>query len=498
MLQIDPKTVRSIIATQGEALGPEPRSDRIEMDPVLLKSVYERCDGWMQRVHEILCEEHKWKLGYSTLTQRCRELGLSTDAKDVRCEDGELDYVKPGAEMQQDTSPYTVLLSGHPTRVTASDLYLRYCKERYLKFYLKFDRFAMKCFFAEALGYWKKVAPRCVIDNTNLAVLRGTGENAVMVPEMAAFARSLGFAWQAHRLKHSNRKGGVERAFWTVETNFFPGREFRDLSDLNAQALEWATVRFSRRPQARTKIVPAEAFEQEKAYLKDLPEYIEPPYREFTPWTDRYGYISHRGNFYWVPGEKREQLRVTELAESLRIYRGQNCIQEYPKVPEDQRGQKSKPPGVRPRSEHPQNLKQDSRAESQRLGKLGHEAATYLQWLETPSGAVRYRHRFIRELEALSRQISLPVFLPALSRAREYGIRDIHSIERIASQILHSGEAGGSPCPWEQQSLPFDYERRPAYQAGCFSTEPEIETYGKLLEGNRNDDDEKGGKPPGS
>ena len=38
-------------------------------------------------------------------------------------------------------------------------------------------------------------------------------------------------------------KAGEERSFWTVETNFLPGRAFQSLEDLNAQALAWATVR---------------------------------------------------------------------------------------------------------------------------------------------------------------------------------------------------------------------------------------------------------------
>jgi hypothetical protein len=65
----------------------------------------------------------------------------------------------------------------------ASLLYLRYSKRRYLKFYRAFNRFQMKCFLHEALTYWGYVPRHCIIDNTNLARWRGSGAQAVMVPQ---------------------------------------------------------------------------------------------------------------------------------------------------------------------------------------------------------------------------------------------------------------------------------------------------------------------------
>jgi len=118
-----------------------------------------------------------------------RDLGISKAAK-ARCHRVP---DEPGAEMQHDTTVYQVKLAGQRTRLIASLLYLRYSKRRYLKFYRTFNRFKMKCFFHEALMFWGYAAGRCIIDNTNLARLRGTGKNAVIVPEMEAFAKQYGF-----------------------------------------------------------------------------------------------------------------------------------------------------------------------------------------------------------------------------------------------------------------------------------------------------------------
>jgi hypothetical protein len=93
-------------------------------------------------------------------------------------------------------------------------------------------------FLSSALSFWGYAAPVCIIDNTSLARLRGSGANAVIVPEMKQFAGQYGFEYVCHEIGHCNRKAGNERAFYTVETNFFPGRSFESLEDLNQQPLD--------------------------------------------------------------------------------------------------------------------------------------------------------------------------------------------------------------------------------------------------------------------
>ena len=199
-LRISRNTVRAIIGQEGE-VPPSARADAIRIDPELLSKLYEECEGYKQRIHEKLVEEEEIAVPYSTLTRKVRDLGLG-EVHDARC-----DHVpdEPGAEMQHDTSRYTVKLGDLPTQVIASLLYLRYSKRRYLRFSRSFQRFTMKCFLHEAFTFWGYVAEVCIIDNTNLARLRGTGKNAVIVPEMAAFSEQYGFRFVCHELGHSNR-----------------------------------------------------------------------------------------------------------------------------------------------------------------------------------------------------------------------------------------------------------------------------------------------------
>jgi hypothetical protein len=69
----------------------------------------------------------------------------------------------------------------------------------------------MTCFLHEALMFWCYAAWQCIIDNTNLARLRGAGSRAVICPEMEAFSRRYGFRFICHAIDHPNRKEKASR-----------------------------------------------------------------------------------------------------------------------------------------------------------------------------------------------------------------------------------------------------------------------------------------------
>jgi len=457
--------VRRIVKQQGK-IPQNVRSDKTQIDPVLLERLYHECQGWIQRIHEKLVEEEKIEVGYSTLTRLLRELGLSRQ-RAVRC-----DRVpdEPGAEMQHDTSVYQVSLAGQQTRVVASLLYLRYSKRRYLKFYRAFNRFTMKCFFHEALVFWGYSAPRCVIDNTNLARLRGTGSQAVIVPEMRVFAQRYGFEFVCHALEHPNRKAGEERSFWTVETNFFRGRTFNSLADLNQQARRWATERMDRRVQTKARLIPAQLFEHERHYLHPLPEALNPPYRVHPRGTDQYGYVAFAANDYWVPGTRRDDVKVFEYADRLKIFHKQACLIEYPLPPEGVRWQRFSPPGEPKPRHQPQHRRRHAHQEEQRLRAMGSEVVAYLDYALKAPGV--QRHRFTRELLAFSRQVTEAIFIKTLERALRYRIVDLATLRRIAWLFLSQAN---QPLP--PADVAEDFEQRPAYQDGCWTDPPDLSVY---------------------
>lgn len=465
LMNVSRKAVRAVIRQQG-APPRTVRKDKIQIDADLLRRLYQECDGWIQRIHEKLLEEQKIQVSYPTLTRLVRELGLS-QPRQVRC--GHVPD-EPGAEMQHDTTVYQVHLAGKPTRLVASLMYLRYSKRRYLKFYRVFNRFAMKCFFHEALMFWCCAARQCVIDNTNLARLRGSGKDAVIVPEMAGFAECYGFHFLCHAIRHANRKAGEERSFWTVETNFLPGRRFESLEDLNQQAFEWATVRMHHRPTSKTGLIPAKAFEHERGYLTPLTPELPAPYCPHKRGTDEYGYVAFQGNYYWVPGDGRDDVKLLEYAQSVKIYRQQICLAEYPLPPDGVKNAHLSPPG-QPQPRHlPKHRNHGSQEEERRLRALAPEVAAYLDYALGTAGI--QRHRFLRELFALSRKVTLTVFVQALERALRYRIVERQTLERIAWLCMSQPQEG---LPYAD--IDESFRQRPAYQEGCLTDEPDLSRY---------------------
>ena len=470
-LGISRNTVRAIISQGGE-VSLTPRADKVTLDGVVLAELYKQCSGWKERIWEKLKDEHGIEIGYSSLTRQVRDLGLGQKPRAAHVGD------EPGVEMQQDTSPYRIKIGGVITKIVGCSIYYRYSKMRYLRFYRGFTRFQMKCFFHEALIYFGHAAPKCIIDNTNLAVHHGTGPDAVMHPEMVGFAKRYGFRFVAHNLGHSDRKAGEERSFWTVETNFFPGREFTSLEDLNAQAFRWATEIQANKPRSKSKLIPAQAFKYETAFLTKVTAELPPPYEPLDRTIDQYGFVAFDTNFYWLPSGERGDVTVLEYAYEIKIYQGRKLLVSYPLPPHGTRNEIF--PKERPHI-HYQPRRRDERSgeEEKTLRGVSAVVSAYLDFILKGTGALRHRH--LRDLHGLYRRLSPKLFERVVERAHRYKVDDVRALDEIA-RLLARDDAEFIP----NASFDEGYEDREQYREGRVTDLPDLSSYEQLLE----DDDE--------
>src|SRR5205807_8688398 len=102
-------------------------------------------------------------------------------------------HFQPREDMQRDTSPHELYLSGKRRKVQTASAALCYSRMLFFQMYPTFQRFDCKVFLTEALCYFGGAPTRVLIDNTHVVVLHGTGLEMVPVPEMAAFAERFGF-----------------------------------------------------------------------------------------------------------------------------------------------------------------------------------------------------------------------------------------------------------------------------------------------------------------
>jgi transposase len=257
LLALARNTVRRILRTPaGEALGLQadavPPCD--EETLAKLKGGFERARGNVVRVQQLLADEGI-DVAYSTLTRWVREAGLRAPPRRA----GAYDF-RPGAEMQHDTSPQRVTVGGKTLTVQCAGLVLAYSRRLFIQYYPRFTRFEAKAFLLEAVRFMGGSCPLCVIDNTSVIVAHGAGADAVIAPEMLAFARTLGFGFRPHRVGHPDRKGRIERPFSYVEGNFLSGRSFADYDDLNRQAVWWCAEVANAKPKRALGMSPEAAY----------------------------------------------------------------------------------------------------------------------------------------------------------------------------------------------------------------------------------------------
>lgn len=486
LFELDKRTISKIIKQEGQ-LPIAPRKDKIAPDRELIKQVHKRCEGFARRTHEVLTQEYSVQIGYSTLNRLLAEIKAENDKKRNQ---GPPLVAKPGQFMQHDTSPHLIKLSNRPTLLQCAGLYFRFSKVRYIKYYRSFDKFAMKGFLHEALTFWKYVAGTNMIDNTSLAVLRGTGPDAIFHDDMNAFGRRCGFEWAAHPLMKPNWKAGKERNFRTVETNFIPGRTFKNMEDLNRQAFEWATGWYFRHPDDKTKLIPAEQWEIEKPFLTAMPDYLEPPYRDHTRQADNNGFIPVYANYYWIPGIKDQEVKVVEYPGCIKVYRNRELLIEYPLKSSDVKYQQITPEGYEVQKK-PRHLHLTSAAEETKLRSQSETVVRYLDFIKSKAGAVRYRNQFVKNLYGISLRLAPGVFDNTLERALAFQINNCEAIERIAVQLMRADIKD-----WPEVAPSDNFDDRESYLEGRLSDEPDIFSYGKLLNPTKNDDD--GGNDNGS
>jgi hypothetical protein len=286
---------------------------------------------------------------------------------------------------------------------------------------------------------------------------------------MEQFARRYGFEFVCHEVGHANRKAGNERSFFTVETNFFPGRRFSSLEDLNQQAFEWSSVRMANRPVAKSGLIPARAFESEQPFLVKVANSIEPPYRQHMRATDQYGYAVFNSNYYWVPGSSRDDVTVLEYAERLKIYRKRELLAEYKLPVFGVRNQLIGPDNM-PLSAGKPKRSRPTDWEEQKLKAMGADVEAYLNFALQSKGFTR--HRFLRQLFSLSQKIAPEIFVATLKRALKYRISDIETIERICLLYLSESHREIPYTKWTD-----DLESREAYQQGRYSDAVDLSSY---------------------
>ena len=421
--------VRDVLRSATEVVPTLVRPEKATPYREQILELYTRCKGNLVRVHEELVASGA-QFSYQALTAFCRRQGIGHEPKQPV---GEYQF-RAAQEMQHDTSPHRAEIGGHLRPVQTASLVLGFSRMLFFQFFPTFTRFDCKVFLTDALQYFQGACETCLIDNTHLVVLKGTGRDMVPVPEMAAFADRYGFRFQAHAIGNANRSARVERSFRYIETNFLAGRSFRDWADANRQAREWCD-KVNARFRDDLKASPRELFAAERPHLKPLPVWAPPVYLLHQRLVDLEGMVWIDTNRYSVPADLiGRHVEVRQTKNHIEIYRGPRLVATHPRVIEPT-GRKYRLPEHRyPRGQKPPRSTSPSEEELllQRLPGVDE----YLQALKkrSPGRATLALRRLLRLVNDYPRA----PLLEALQTALAYGLFDLERVERMVLRKLAS------------------------------------------------------------
>lgn len=399
------------------------RPEKAEPYREQILELYSSCKGNLVRVHEELVATVGAELSYQALTAFCRRHGIGYEAP---LPAGRYEF-EPAEEMQHDTSPHVADIRGRRMSVQTAVLALCFSRMLFMQMYPRFTRFECKIFLTEALRYFGGACDWCMIDNTHVVVLSGTGRDMVPVPEMQAFSERFGFQFRAHAVGDANRSARAERPFDYIDNNFLAGRRFADWQALNTEARTWCD-RVNSTPKRHLHASPRELFAIERTRLKPLPVFIPEVYVLHDRIVDTEGYVNVRRNRYSVPFDLMgRRVEVRETSETIEVFDGPRLVAQHRRViePLDVR---VTVPAHRPPRNTGLTAQRAVSLEEQRLGERMLEALPYVALLKKRGrGSTRDLRWMLRMVNEYPRE----AMLGALRDAMQYGMTDLDRLERM-------------------------------------------------------------------
>jgi len=426
ILKLSRGAVRKVLRS-GVAEVPALERDEILDDHLArVRELHGSCKGNLVRVHEELAAEGI-EVGYSSLTSFCRrhELGQPSKQRVGRY------HFEPGEEMQHDTSPHVVKIDNVATLVQCASLVQCYSRALYAQVYARWSRFECRAFLTEAIPYFGGAASRCMIDNSSVIIAHGRGPDAVPAAQMLALGERFGFEFEAHAVGDANRSARVERPFHYIENNFYAGRKFTSVDDLNLQLRQWCD-RVNDRPKRDLPMTPNELLAAERPALRPLPAFIPEVYELHSRRVDTEGYVSLHRNRYSMPTALIG--RTVELRESMmrvRVFDGHRLVVTHERETPGARARKTLP-------EHEHDGRHGLRVGPSEEEKLLREVSPLLGKLVD-----RLRKRYggqalrkVRQLRRMYLEYPTDVLVAAVDDALGFDLYDLDRIEKMVLQRI--------------------------------------------------------------
>lgn len=240
----------------------------------------------------------------------------------------------PGEQAQVDWGHFGHLEIGRARRALMGFvMVLSWSRMIYLRFFLGAHMENFLRGHVGAFAAWGGVPRTLLYDNLKSAVLERQGQAIRFNPVLLSFAGHHRYEPRPVAVARGNEKGRVERAIRYIRDNFFAGRTFTGLDDLNAQAEAWMTgPAVDRRCPEDTTLTVREAFALETKHLLTLPENPYPTDEQVAVKINKTPYARFDLNDYSVPHDYVQRtLTVVSSLQEVRILNGQEVLATHPR-----------------------------------------------------------------------------------------------------------------------------------------------------------------------
>jgi transposase len=185
----------------------------------------------------------------------------------------------------------------------------------------------------EALAFFGGVPRRVLYDNLKSVVLERRADAIRFQPTALELASHYRFEPSPVAVRRGNEKGRVERTIRYLRTSFWPDRKWRDLDDLNEQALTWCReIAGARKWRGDESSTVNDAFQRERASLMALPDEAFPAEERTTVRVGKQPYARFDRNDYSVPHDRvRRQLTILASPKQVRIVDNDDVVAVHPR-----------------------------------------------------------------------------------------------------------------------------------------------------------------------
>ena len=267
--------------------------------------------------------------GYTILKEYCFTL-----RKDRRIQAVYRFETDPGKQSQVDFGEFGYIeIDGKRRKLYAFSMILGYSRMRYAEYTTDISTENVVRLHLNAFRYLGGYTDTILYDNMKQVVLerRIPSSESRFNRKFRDFSEYYGFIVRLCFPYRAQTKGKIESTIKYLKYNFWAGRSFTSLEDINAQCREWLT-RVNDRIHGTTHQIPRELLSLERLNPLDrVPEYFTR--REEIRKVSRECYISWKGNRYSVPWihAGREAL-VTEES-TLKIQVDSHVVAEHDILP---------------------------------------------------------------------------------------------------------------------------------------------------------------------